>query len=196
MLPFARLPALAVLSAAIAAAPLPLPVQAQTPVGTLITFVVPSGDFGSKNFTDLLVNTMGAAKAFCGKLDTAYRVDCLAERIGKLANDIPADSDYAEVRQVLNDTAREMSALARANRDRTLPRRTASVGGSAPQRTTRPLIPVSPGALAAVNQQAAAILDRTQTLLLRSPDDEGGKKLHYARIAEALGSNKTLLRST
>ncbi len=172
---------------------LPAPVTAQSPLGALVTFVMPAGDFGSKNFTDLVVNSLGTAKAFCGKLDTSYRVDCLAERIAKMSNDIPSDSDYAEVKKVLDDTAREMSNLARSNRDRAQPRKKASAGSIA---TARPLTPISPNAQASVNAQAAAILDRTQTLLLRSPDDEGGKKLHYARIAEAIGSNKTLLRST
>lgn len=184
---------LATLAAAGLALPMPAAVTAQSPVGTLLTFVMPAGDFGSKNFTDLVVNTLGAAKAFCGKLDQSYRVDCLAERIAKMSKDIPADSDYAEIKQVLDDTARDISNLARANRDRAQPRRRVSAGSIA---TARPLTPVSPAAQAAVNAQASAILDRTQTLLLRSPDDEGGKKLHYQRIADALGSNKTLLRST
>lgn len=183
---------MATLAAAGLALPMSGPVTAQSPVGALVTFVMPAGDFGSKNFTDLVVNSLGAAKAFCGKLDQSYRVDCLAERIAKMSNDIPADSDYAEVKQVLDATARDISNLARANRDRTRPRQNASAGSIA---TARPLTPVSPAAQAAVNAQASAILDRTQTLLLRSPDDESGKKLHYTRIAAALGSNKTLLRS-
>lgn len=195
-LPPLQRPARLGLTAALAGAlalPMPGTGSAQSPVGALVTFVMPAGDFGSNNFTNLLVNTLAGAKAFCGKLDSSYRVDCLAERISKMSSDIPAGSDYAEVKKVLDDTARDISNLARANRDRTQPRQKVSAGSIA---TARPLTPVSPAAQAAVNAQASAILDRTATLLLRSPDDEGGKKLHYQRIAAALGSNKTLLRST
>lgn len=172
--------------------PLPVAVGAQSPLGTLLTFVVPSGQFGSNNYTNVVVNTLVAAKKFCGALDGAYHVDCLAERIGAMAAEIPEDSDYAEVRGILTKTSNDMAALARTNRDRAKPRASATSGDI---KTTRPLTPIAPAAVASTNQQAAAILDATTTLLLRSPDDDSGKKLHYARIAEALGSNKTLLRS-
>ena len=186
---------IATLSAGALAFPLSAPLQAQAPVGAVVTLVMPAGDFGSTKFTDLLVNTLGAARGFCGALDKSYQVDCLAERLGRMASDIPEDSDYAEVKQMLDNASREMEQLARSNRDSGKPRASASAGGSLPQATTRPLTPVSAGSIASVNEQAAAILDRTQTMLLRSPDDEGGKSLHYARIADAIGSNKTLLRS-
>lgn len=172
--------------------PLPAQVDAQTPLGTILTFVVPSGKFGSNNYTNVVVNSLAAAKKFCGALDSAYRVDCLAERIGAMANEIPDDSDYAEVRGILAKTSNDMANLARANQDRTLPRATAATSEI---QTTRPLTPVAPAAASSTNAQAAAILDATTTLLLRTPDDDSDKKQHYTRIAEALGSNKTLLRS-
>ena len=164
--------------------------------GALITLVMPSGEFGSARFTDLLVNSLGAAKGFCGALDESYRADCLAERIGSLASDIPEGSDYDEVRQLLQQTSRDIASVARSNRDASKPRQRASTGGSAPQTSSRPLTPVTQASLASVNQQATAILERSETILLRTPDDDSGKRLHYTRIAEAIGSNKTLLRST
>jgi hypothetical protein len=171
----------------------PLPATLHAQAGALITLVMPAGQFGSDKFTDLLVNSLGAAKGFCGALDQAYRVDCLADQIDQLAKDIPADSDYAEMRGILEQTSKDMQSLARANRDAAKPRQRASAGGSG---TSRPLTPVRDASLASINQQATAILERTETLLLRTPDDDTGKKLHYTRIAEAIGSNKTLLRST
>ncbi|MEX0280644.1 MAG: hypothetical protein AB3N13_05565 [Arenibacterium sp.] len=171
----------------------PAPSMLHAQAGALITLVVPAGQFGSDQFTDLLVNSMGAAKGFCGALDKSYRVDCLAERIDQLAEGIPDDSDYAEVRELLEQTSRDMESLVRSNRDAGKPRQRASTGSQA---TSRPLSPVNEAALANVNERATAILERTETLLLRTPDDDSGKKLHYTRIAEAIGSNKTLLRST
>lgn len=166
--------------------------RAQSPAGAIITLVMPAGSFGSDRFTDLMVNSLAGARGFCGALGKAYQVDCLAERISNLSNQIPSDTDYGEVKQILNQTAQDMNRLARANRDVTLPRQNASTSG---QSTTRPLTPVSEDRLAEISQQAAAILERTETLLLRTPDEDSGKKLHYTRIAQAIGSNKTLLRS-
>lgn len=174
---------------------MPVPTLVNAQAGALVTLVVPAGQFGSDQFTDLLVNSLGAAKGFCGALDDSYQVDCLAERLNRLAGSIPEDSDYAEVRDLLEQSSKEMAALARSNRDTGKPRQSASTGGANAQATTRPLTPVRDSSLAEVNQQAAAILERTETLLLRTPDDDTGKKLHYTRIAEAIGSNKTLLRS-
>lgn len=180
-------------AAAALALTLPLPSSVHAQAGAVITLVMPAGQFGSDQFTDLMVNSLGAAKGFCGALDQAYQADCLAERLGALADDIPADSDYAEVRDLLEQTSRDISSLTRSNRDAAKPRQRAAAGS---QSSTRPLTPVREASLATVNQQAIAILERTETLLLRTPDDDSGKKLHYTRIAEAIGSNKTLLRST
>ena len=191
---YKRLPLLA-LAAASVAAPIPSPVFAQAPAGTLITYVMPAGQFGSKQFTDVIVTSLGAAKSFCSQLDQSYQIDCIAERLDKMARDIPKDSDYQEVRDLLASTSKEMASVARKNRDRSQPRKAASSGGSNPQATSRPLTPVASASLLEASRQAAAILDRTETLLLRSPDDDSGKSLHYTRIAEAIGSNKTLLRS-
>ncbi|MFK7754439.1 MAG: hypothetical protein AB8B51_18055, partial [Sedimentitalea sp.] len=84
----------------------------------------------------------------------------------------------------------------RTNRDRALPRARVTTPGAAPQTTSRPLTPVSKAALPTANQQATAILNSTQTLLLRSAQTEASKVAHYQQVAEAIGSNKVLLRST
>lgn len=195
MKPFSRF-SITLMAAGAIALPLPTLVHAQAPVGGVVTFVVPAGGFGSSRFTDVIVGSLSAASKFCGALDSAYRVDCLAERIGKMAADIPEDTDYEEIKDVLNQTSQDMANLARRNRDSSKPRQNVSTGGSSPQATTRPLTAVRADSQASVNQQAEAILQNTETLLLRTPDDDTGKKLHYTRIAEAIGSNKTLLRST
>jgi hypothetical protein len=57
------------------------------------------------------------------------------------------------------------------------------------------LTPVNPARAAQVNQQASAILDQAQTVLLRSAEAAEERRSQYVQIAEALGSNKVLLRS-
>ncbi len=175
-------------------AALPLQSLAQVP-GALYTVVVPAGQFGSPAFASVVVGGIAAAKKFCADLgDSAYRVDCLAERLAVVAQDIPDDSDYGEVSEVLQATSDQLAALARQNRDLSRSRSHATREGTE-EKTTRPLTPVSPSAAASVNQQAIEILDSTETILLRSAESSTEKRNQYAQIAEAVGSNKVLLRA-
>ncbi|SFT92806.1 hypothetical protein [Sedimentitalea nanhaiensis] len=162
----------------------------------LYTVILPAGEFGSKNYTEVVTSNIAAAQAFCAEIDNdSYKVDCLAERLGEIAKEIPKDSDYAEVRQILADTSKQLSDLAKANRDPNQVRGRAVSKGEIPVSTSRPLNPVKPSSLPDVNRQARAILDNTQTLLLRSAESSESKALQYSRIADALGSSKVLLRS-
>lgn len=176
------------------AASFPTLVLAQPVPPVLYTVILPAGEFGSQNFTKFLSNGLASAHKFCSQLDQAYQADCLAERIEGVADQIPKDSDYADAQAALKSASDKINALARANRDTSLPRGNASVGGT--QATSRPLTPVATTSLASVNSQAAAILQETETLLLRSASTSQSKQIHYQRIADALGSNKVLLRST
>lgn len=188
-----RIPVFATLTLSLMV-PLPTLSVAQTGApGVVYTVVLPAGKFGSQNFTTLLVNGLASAHKFCGKLDSAYQVDCLSERIDAMAKQIPEGSDYVEVQDALEKASDQINSLARANRDRALPRGSASAAGETT--TTRPLTPVAADAQAQVNQQALAILQDTQTLLLRSAEASESKLVHYQRIADAIGSNKVLLRS-
>ena len=175
-----------------------LPVLAQAPgPGVLYTVIIPAGEFGSSNYTAVVPANIAAARAFCASIDNdSYKVDCLAERLGQVSDEIPSDSDYAEVKQILSDTSDQLAELARTNRDTAQPRGRATSTGETPVTTTRPLTPVTPSALPEVNAQAEAILDSTQTLLLRSAESSESKALQYSRIADAVGSTKVLLRST
>jgi len=174
----------------------PVLARAQVGASVLYTVIVPAGDFGSANFTRQLVSSLATAKAFCGGLDqSAYRVDCLAERLQVVSDDIPEGTDYDEVRQVLKDASAEMALLARNNRDPDLPKAPASRQGDSSERSSRPLTPVSSAAQAEVGERAIAILEQAQTQLLRSADSSNSRSLQYAQIAQAIDSTKVLLRS-
>lgn len=186
------------LAAAIASLVLPASIGMAGPIpGALIyTVILPPGEFGSIAYTSVVVGGLAAVREFCAELkDTAYRVDCLAERFGALAKSIPKNSDYDEVQKALKSASDQLAELARNNRDRSLPRGRATRPGSS-QTTSRPLTPVSSAAAAQVNQQAQVILAETQTLLLRSAEGSQSKISQYAQIADAIGSNKVLLRAT
>lgn len=169
-------------------------VEAQVP-GAVYTVVVPAGQFGSPAFLSAVAGGIAAARKFCSDLgDSAYRVDCLAERLGVVADSIPEDSDYGEVSQVLRQTSADLERLARSNRDTGRGRSHATRSGT-DERTTRPLTPVAPAAAASVNQRAIEILENTETVLLRSAESSAEKRNQYAQIAQAVGSNKVLLRA-
>lgn len=170
------------------------PASAQVP-GAVYTVVIPAGQFGSPGAAAAVVSGIAAAKQFCSDLgDSAFRVDCLAERLAVVAETIPKDSDYSEVSEVLKQTSDDLARLARANRD-TQRGKSHAVRQKTDERTTRPLTPVSAAAVQSVNQQAIAILENTETILLRSAESSTEKRNQYAKIAEAVGSNKVLLRA-
>lgn len=168
-------------------------VSAQS-TGVLFTVVVPAGGFGSSLYLRELLSSLTAARLFCQQLnDETLQVDCLSDRLEQVAQEIPEDTDYDEVRSILADTSAQLGELARANHDRARGRLRATQPGQGEKGATRPLRPIAPDALAAVNAQAVDILEEAKTKLLRSAD--GKNRNQYARIAQALESNKVLLRS-
>lgn len=172
------------------------PVNAQGAPGVIYTVILPGGGFGSAAFLKELVQGLGAARAFCAGLqDEALTVDCLADRLDRVANDIPEGTDYEEVRNVLAQTSQDLAQLARSNRDPGRSRARVSTTDKS-RKSSRALVPVRPEAQAQVNAAAAAILDEAVTVLLRSAASEKKRSGQYAQIASAIDSNKVLLRST
>lgn len=176
-----------------------MPAFAQGISPLVYTVILPAGGFGSANYTKVITGGIASAQKFCAEIgNDSYKVDCLAERLGKVADDIPQGTDYDEVRNILKDTSDQLENLARQNRDPGQPRGRATrpATDTTPELTTsRQLTPVAPQSLPQVNQQASAILSNTETLLLRSAAGSESKTQQYSRIAEAIGSSKVLLRS-
>ncbi|MFK7751018.1 MAG: hypothetical protein AB8B51_00570, partial [Sedimentitalea sp.] len=150
-----------VFAAAILSVALPVSaVQAQSAASPLYVVILKAGEFGSQNYTQVLLGNIAAAQQFCAALgDPSYRIDCLAERLGLVAKSIPENTDYVEIKGILKSTSDQLADVARTNRDRALPRARVTTPGAAPQTTSRPLTPVSKAALPTANQQATAILN-------------------------------------
>ncbi len=150
----------------------------------------------SRANTNRVVRILKSGQAFCASLDQdVYAIDCLAERMEAAAAAMPAAGEYAEARDALLAGAARLNALAVANADPATPRAIASEPTDGGIRTTRPLVPVRAEQLAEVAAQAQQIVEETETLLLRSAESSSARKVHYERIAAAVGSNKVLLRS-
>lgn len=139
-----------------------------------------------------LSTRLSQMKSLCTDTD-GFVVDCLAERIETLVLDASDLHGHKEMKQILRDTAEELRQLARANSDRTAPR--ARITSPDGQRSTRPLVAVTPSRRSSAHRQAIAILEEAETKLLRSSAQSAARASQYQQVANALGSNKVLLRS-
>lgn len=158
------------------------------------------GDFSGRFLRDgdtfLIVKELGNATSFCGSLDDAYSVDCLANQYEQIAKTLPNRGDYVPIKKQLISAAEELAALARENQDPVLPViRPKSKSKSPKGKTTRALVPVRKARIAAVKKAAVKVLEETQTILLRSAENSRRRKISYTKISAAIGSNKVLLRS-
>lgn len=126
-----------------------------------------------------------------------YRIDCLRWELHRIAQGIPSNGDYAEMREAISAASGELAAIVAQNADATPP--AAHVGQSSNGKarpSARRLKAIAPARQAAANAQASAVLDKLSTRLLRSASSSATKRVHYERAAQAVNSTKVLLRST
>jgi hypothetical protein len=158
----------------------------------------PPIEFGtvSNQATERVTRSIEGVYAFCLSVgQQEYLVDCLGAGLADLADELPNTGDYAEAKVILENAAVKLRALAQANASPTLPKaRLSGTINNTPVRTKR-LTPVKTEAVSSTAVQAAAILEEAETLLLRSTSNSDRRKVHYAQMAQAIGSQKILLRS-
>lgn len=137
-----------------------------------------------------------SAQDFCRRVASPeYTVDCLGDALEKIAQDMPQTGDYAEAQVVIAQAASKLRKLARDNASSDLPTGVVQSTGSDGRRSNSALTPVRTDTLAQTNEAAAVILEEAETILLRSAANSDARRVHYEQIAEAVGSNKVLLRS-
>jgi len=117
-----------------------------------------------------------------------YRIDCLSEGYVRAAAVIPEDATFGPGRAAILTAAGQLSALAASTGAGGLPDLPATG-------RTRPLRAVDPARLAAANAAATRIIAETETILLRASSASQDRRVPFQRIAQAVGSSKTLLRS-
>ena len=146
--------------------------------------------------TDIVVTAISEVQEFCRRIEPKeYQIDCLAERLEATARSLPITGEYADVRRAILQASERLATVARRNRSPSLPAATARAANNPSRATSRPLVPVASERLAAANREAVAIIEETETMLLRSAESPENRMSHYQRIAAAVGSNKVLLRS-
>ena len=146
--------------------------------------------------TTQIVRQLGQIQQICEFMGDEYRIACFAQTYRQLAEDIPANGDYAESREVLLETARKLDNLVRNNIDRSKPALQARIDTDRGQVQTPPMRAVQAPRAPQLNRQASNIVEEAETQLLRSASSDASRAIHYQRIAAAVGSNKVLLRSS
>ena len=131
----------------------------------------------------------------CERVNATYRVDCIASELEFVAATLPRRGDYRAARQALNQASNRLNRLTRRNRDASQPLVRVKLPAGDPRDATRPLTAVRGDTVSSTNTEARLVLDATVTTLLRASERSADRSVHYQRIAEAVGSNKLLLRS-
>lgn len=133
--------------------------------------------------TRALTRTLRRDIANCLKLSPVYRYDCYRKTYMLASRHLNGRPAYAEAQAALDGVAASLERIVKRNAD-----------PSAPQarRNFQSFTPIRPAALAQAKRDFTRALDEAETVLLRSAEQGN---VHFARIAEAVNSNKVLLRS-
>jgi hypothetical protein len=155
----------------------------------------PSIEF-SEDQTALVVVQLQQIQSICAATEPAYRTDCFATLYRQLAEDIPENGDYTEIKEILETASRDLKKLSNANRDKDKPAvRATLTTDTGLAIKTPPINAVKAEVVQQLNLEASNILEEAETKLLRSASSDAKRAIHYQRIAAAVGSNKVLLRS-
>lgn len=134
--------------------------------------------------TAAIIRPLNDATAECRSKGAEYAASCAAAAYKKAAR-AASRPDYRDARRELNNAAKKLERLVSRNVDRSAKKKKGKNG------TYKA---VKKEAVAKVNREALKIIQETQTKLLRS-SGSGQRKVHYQKIAQAVGSTKVIFRS-
>lgn len=143
--------------------------------------------------TASIVRNIQAVRAECASYDPVYRIDCLRRGLKDVADRIPGVGDYRQAKRIIAQAASKLGGIHANNADASQPR--VRTRGNARFKRQRTLTAVKRQNLRQAMQQAAAVIEEAETLLLRSAENSQKRSSHYQQIAAAVGSTKVLLRS-
>lgn len=137
----------------------------------------------SSRSTRAVVTTLTRGFDRCGTLPQVYKFDCYRHTYKLAAQKLDSNQAYAEAAKALVLVEETLAQAVKKNLD---PAQKPVRKGLNFYRA------VKLAAVPQVKRQTERAMRQAETILLRSPAE---KKVHYARIAEAVNSNKVLLRS-
>ncbi len=137
--------------------------------------------------TATIVQVIADGRDACGRLPAEYRIDCLRATLKTAARQVPSNRpDYDKARSILNNATRQLDRIVEQSLD------TAAPATKLGRETVRA---VRKDAARSAMSAARLVVAEAETLLVRSAENSQRRMVHYAQIAEAVGSTKVLLRS-
>ncbi len=137
----------------------------------------------SSRTTKKLVKTLTQGFEGCQRIRDVYRYDCYRQTYKRAANQIVGNPSYGDAFKALVAVEATLDRILAEESDPATP----------PVRKGFQVYrPIKASALPTAKADLTRALNEAETVLLRSDDRAG---FHYARIAEAINSNKVLLRS-
>ena len=133
--------------------------------------------------TNKLVRFLKKGIKQCRSLDSVYRYDCYRQNYNAAAGQLAGNPAYAVPLAAIRDVERSLEQVLARNGDPNAP---------AVRKGRGVFRAVKPESTAKAKEVFRQALDLAATKLLRSAEGAG---THYARIAQALDSNKILLRA-
>lgn len=131
----------------------------------------------------------------CDDVPIRLRIDCIAQRYEILAQSPELTGEYSEVKEALLSAAKRLRNVAEDAGDKDAKERLVIERNGKNVAVGRPLTPTRPEAQEEAFARAVKIIEETETILLRSAGNSKRRQVSYQRIAQALDSNKVLLRS-
>ena len=132
----------------------------------------------------------------CDEVPTRLKIDCIAQRYEILAQSPELSGEYDNVRKALKSAAKQLCEVAENASDPAAPKERLTVERNGSTKAVgRPLTPVAAEKQEEAFAAAIKIIEETETLLLRSAGTSKRRQVSYQRIAQAMDSNKVLLRS-
>jgi len=133
--------------------------------------------------SNLVARTLRRGVVRCQSVEDVYRYDCYRQVYRLAAKQLNGRPAYAEARAVLIEVEKKLERIVTRNVDPHAP---------PVRKGVQQFRAIRPASLPKARAQFIQALDEAETQLLRS---SGGGGTQYARIAEAINSNKVLLRS-
>lgn len=147
----------------------------------------------SDSATNATVRLIGEVEQVCRSVAPEYRISCLGDGFKWVAKTMPNRPDYRAARSQISKLGSRLQTIAKQNRDRAAPTGTTTQGRE--WKARKKFTPVEKSKLRSANAAATAAIQEAETRLLRAGENSEKRRVHYQRIAAAVGSTKRILRS-
>ncbi|AZV79345.1 hypothetical protein EBB79_16655 [Parasedimentitalea marina] len=130
-----------------------------------------------------IVKTLTFEFERCHREKKIYRWDCYRKTYRLVVNKLNGRLSYSHAQDALEHVEEELDQIVAEYQDPAVPKK---------RRLTRSYVAIKPEAIPAARARTERAMEEAQTMLLRAPSHT---QSHYVRIADAINSNKVLLRS-